>query len=114
MVSGYTSSPVATAKYTMQPPAATPTFTPPAGTYTGAQSVVLADASPGATIYYTTNGATPTTASSKYTAPLWVAKSLTIRAVAVAPGCGHSAVTSAAYTVNGSTRLLPIASRSLR
>jgi len=114
VVSGYSSSPVASAKYTIQPPATTPTFNPPAGTYTGAQSVVLADASPGATIYYTTNGATPTTASSKYTAPLWVAKSLTLRALAVAPGSGPSAVASAAYTVKASTRLLPIATGSLR
>jgi hypothetical protein len=110
IASGYSSSPVASAKYTIQPPAAAPTFIPPAGTYTTAQSVVLADASPGATIYYTTNGATPTTASSKYTGPLWVATSLTIRALAVAPGSGHSAVATAAYTVKASTRLLPIAS----
>jgi hypothetical protein len=110
VASGSSSSPVASAKYTILPPAAAPTFTPPAGAYTTAQSVVLADASPGATIYYTTNGATPTTASSKYTAPLWVATSLNLRALAVAPNSGHSAVATAAYTVKASTRLLPIAS----
>ena len=47
--------------------AATPTFSPAAGTYSGAQSVTISDATSGATIYYTTNGTTPTTSSTKYT-----------------------------------------------
>jgi hypothetical protein len=88
-------------------PADLPTFTPPAGAYAAPQMVVLADATPGATIYYTTNGATPTTASLKYTGPIWVAENLTIRALAAAPGTAHSAVATAAYTVPSSTLLLP-------
>jgi hypothetical protein len=93
-------------------PADLPTFTPPAGAYAAPQMVVLADATPGATIYYTTNGATPTTASLKYTGPIWVAENLTIRALAAAPGTAHSAVATAAYTVPSSSRLLPIATHS--
>jgi hypothetical protein len=90
-------------------PAELPTFTPPAGAYAAPQMVVLADATPGATIYYTTNGATPTTASLKYTGAIWVAENLTIRALATAPGTAHSAVATAVYTVPSSSRLLPIA-----
>ncbi|HEY1481772.1 MAG TPA: chitobiase/beta-hexosaminidase C-terminal domain-containing protein, partial [Candidatus Acidoferrum sp.] len=43
--------------------AATPTFNPPAGTYAGSRSVSINDATSGATIYYTTNGTTPTSLS---------------------------------------------------
>ncbi len=49
-----------------EPVAATPVFTPGEGTYGAAQMVTLTDATPGATIYYSNNGA-PDTTSTKYT-----------------------------------------------
>jgi uncharacterized repeat protein (TIGR03803 family) len=79
--------------------AATPWFSPPAGTYTAAQSVTLNDAAPGATIYYTTNGSTPTTSSTKYTSPIPVTSSETVEALAVASGYSNSSVASAKYTI---------------
>jgi hypothetical protein len=81
-------------------PAATPTFSVPADTYTTAQTVTLSDATVGATIYYTTDGSTPTTSSTVFALPLLVASTQTINAIAVAPGYDDSAVGSAAYTVN--------------
>jgi len=71
--------------------ATTPTFSPRSGTYSGPQSVTITDATPGATIYYTANGTTPTTGSTKYTGPVTVSASETLRAIAVANGLNNSA-----------------------
>ena len=59
---------------------ATPSFSPGAGTYNGAQSVTISSATAGATIYFTTNGSTPTTGSPIYTGPVSVAASQTLKA----------------------------------
>jgi hypothetical protein len=101
--SGYSTSAVGTAAYTINnsvPQAATPTFSPAAGTYTSAQSVAISDGTSGATIYYTTNGATPTTSSPVYSGPITVSSSETLEAIATASGNSQSAVASATYTIN--------------
>jgi hypothetical protein len=100
---GFVDSDVASAAYTINPeaiPAATPTFSPGPGTYTSAQNVTISTTTLGATIYYTTNGAAPTTGSTVYGAPVAVSASTTLRAIAVAPGFLQSAVGSAAYVIN--------------
>ncbi|MGB0065941.1 MAG: chitobiase/beta-hexosaminidase C-terminal domain-containing protein, partial [Terracidiphilus sp.] len=96
-LSGDTNSAVASAAYTITVP--TPTFSPAAGSYTGTQSVTLSDTTSGATIYYTTNGTTPTSSSTKYTAAISVSTSETIKAIAELSGATNSAVASAAYTI---------------
>ena len=79
---------------------AAPVFTPPAGTYTSAQSVAMASATPGASIRYTTNGTVPTaTSGTLYTAPVAVASSQVLQAIAYASGYANSAVTSASYVL---------------
>ena len=88
-------SAVASATYTITPTVSTPAFSPAAGTYTSAQSVTISDATSGATIYYTTNGTTPTTSSTKYTGPITVSSTETLEAIAVATGDTNSAVASA-------------------
>ena len=107
--SGYTQSAVASATYTINalPVAATPTFSLAGGTYTGTQSVSLSDTTSGALIYYTTNGTTPSTASSQFIpgTPLTISASETVEAIAVESGYTQSAVASATYTINA----LPVA-----
>jgi MBG domain (YGX type)/Chitobiase/beta-hexosaminidase C-terminal domain/Bacterial Ig-like domain (group 3)/Bacterial Ig-like domain (group 1) len=78
---------------------ATPTFTPAAATYSGTQKITLTDTTSGATIYFTLNGATPTTSSTKYTSPISVGVTETIKAIAVTLGYANSAVATAAYTI---------------
>jgi len=78
----------------------TPTFNPAAGTYTSVQSVTIACATEGATIYYTTNGNNPTTSSTQYTGPIEVAETKTIKAIAVKEGMNDSEIATAAYTIN--------------
>ena len=107
IASGYSSSAVATAAYTITlpppppPTAATPAFTPPAGAYSSALPVTISDTTPNATIYYTTNGSTPTTSSSVYSAgsPITVSSTETIEAIATASGLSTSAVGIAVYSI---------------
>ncbi len=92
--------------------AATPTFSVPAGVYTSTQSVTLACSTPSSTIHYTTNGTTPTSSSSAYSAAISVSSTETIEAICTASGYTNSPVAAAAYTINTSgTYALP-ASRS--
>ena len=102
--SGLAQSALGTATYTIETQAAPPTFSPAAGTYLNSVTVSLS-AQAGTTIYYTTNGTTPTTSSTQYTAPFVVSATTTVQAIAVASGFFNSNVASATYTINsgGST-----------
>lgn len=61
---------------------ASPIISIPTGVYTSTQSVTLT-AEPGATIYYTTDGSTPTTGSNVYSIPIPVSTSAILKAIAV-------------------------------
>jgi hypothetical protein len=89
------------------PPSATPhkttampNFSLAAGTYGSVQSVTLSDVTPGATIYYTTDGSAASSYSSTYSSPISVTSSETIEAVATAGGYVNSAPVSATYVLN--------------
>ncbi len=83
----------------MLPLAATPYFSLPGGTYSSPPTLTLTDTTPGATIYYTTNGIPPTTSSTKYTGPFTISMSETIEAAAIAPGYALSPASAKSYTV---------------
>lgn len=78
---------------------ATPTFSVAEGTYTTTQNVTITTATEGATIYYTTDGATPTTNSSVYSSAIPVSSTTTIKAIAVKAGMDNSSVATATYTI---------------
>lgn len=78
--------------------AATPVFNPGGGVYTQAVSVAITSSTAGAAIYYTTNGTTPTTSSTLYSAPVNVSATTTLKAIAVAAGMDPSYVATAVYT----------------
>ena len=80
------------------PTCATPTFTPAAGSYEGTQNVTISSTD-GATIYYTTDGSTPTTSSSVYSSAIPVSADMTIKAYAVKTDYNDSEVATAAYTI---------------
>jgi len=95
---------VVAASYTITPPTATPQFSLASGTYTSIQAVSIADATPGATIYFTTDGTTPTTASNQYTGAVGLnVGAQTLRAIALASGYSTSVGAAATYTVTPPT-----------
>ncbi len=77
----------------------TPYFSLAGGTYTTAQTVTISCATSGATIYYTTNGTTPSEASTKYNAAINISETTTLKAIAVKDGT-WSSVAEATYTIN--------------
>jgi hypothetical protein len=103
IAAGFADSAVVTAVYVIDPgatQAATPTFSPAGGTYTSAQSVTISCATSGVSIYYTTDGSDPTTASNLYTAAIPVSVTTTIKAIAAGGGHTQSAIASATYIIN--------------
>jgi glucose/arabinose dehydrogenase len=96
VIVGYGNSTVAIASYSFAQ-AATPTFSPSSGPITNGTSISIACATPGAVIYYTLDGSTPTTNSAIYTAPVTINGGTTLDAMAVAGGYLTSAVQSTFY-----------------
>jgi uncharacterized repeat protein (TIGR03803 family) len=79
------------------PPPLDPVLSLASGTYRGAQSVTIS--SSGAdTIYYTTDGTTPTSSSTLYNGPVLVAAGMTLQAIGANSG-GSSNVTSRTYAI---------------
>ncbi len=78
---------------------AAPRFNPAAGAVEAGTEVAISCATEGATIYYTLDGTTPTTASTVYSTPIVVNNALTISAIAVKDGMDNSSVATAAYTI---------------
>ena len=90
---------------------ATPSFSPGGGTYNTTQSVAIADTTPNATLYCTTDGTLPTTSSPQCSEPTVISKSMYLQAIAVASGKSASAVASAGYTIDLNAAATPTFSK---
>ncbi|MDR4999842.1 chitobiase/beta-hexosaminidase C-terminal domain-containing protein [Brevibacillus parabrevis] len=101
VLAGTTDSTVMSESYTILPPpqVATPTATPSSGAVLVGTPVTLQTTTPGATIYYTTDGNTPTTSSNVYSTPIPINSAVTIKAIAVLGGMTDSTVMSESYTI---------------
>src|SRR6202035_3116990 len=95
---GYTTSNTAAITYTIAPALPAPTFSPAPGTFTSSIAVQIADAASGATIYYTTNGTTPTASSTQYTGGVWLNASQNFTAIAIEKGYTNSPVVTGNFT----------------
>ena len=81
----------------------TPVFSPSAGTYSTDQSVEISCETTDAVIFYTTDGAVPTTQSTPYTESIQVdghGTVVTIMAIAALDGLADSEVAEATYTID--------------
>ena len=76
-----------------------PSFSPVEGAVLAGTEVTINTTTDDATIYYTTDGTTPTTESSVYSTPITINTAMTIKAIAVKEGMNNSTVSTATYTI---------------
>ena len=77
----------------------TPTFSLPSGTYREPISVAITSSTSGASIFFTVDGSTPSASSTRYTEPLTISETTTVKAIAT-KGDEKSAVATAVYTID--------------
>jgi hypothetical protein len=97
---GLNDSPVSSASYTIAGSVASVQFSPDGGSFDEPVSVTLSTDTSGAEIWYTTDGSEPAQSKgSKYSAPVQIAESATIKAVATKQSWTASSVASARYVI---------------
>ena len=83
---------------------AAPVFKPDGTTsFRGTQTVEISCATPGASIYYTTDGTTPTSSGTAYSGAISLTSTTTVKAIAVKTDMNDSAVTAATFTRRSSS-----------
>lgn len=80
--------------------AAPPILSPASGSYDTPQMIAMADATPGATIFYTLDGSVPTASSTVYTGPFLLTAAIgMVKAIASATGFSNSPVAGTSYNI---------------
>lgn len=104
--SGWDDSAVRTGTYNLV--VATPALIPPGGSYSGAQTVSVTTATPGATIHYTTDGSEPTPFAPVLAGgSVEVATSLTLKVLAVRSDFQSSPTVTESYVIDLGTAAPP-------
>ncbi|MGB7845641.1 MAG: chitobiase/beta-hexosaminidase C-terminal domain-containing protein [Candidatus Acidiferrum sp.] len=88
--------------------AAMPAIQSSGGTFSAPQTVSISDTTAGSTIYYTTHGSTPTSASAVYSGSFSLNSAATVQALATASGYSNSSVGSAAFKFRTPAATYPI------
>lgn len=97
---GWNDSPVSSAAYTITGTVAAVQFSPDGGSFDAPVSVTLSTDTSGAEIWYTTDGSEPAPSKgTKYSAPVQIAESATIKAVGTKQSWTASSVASARYVI---------------
>ena len=108
---GFASSKVITEIYSRvaPPKVAMPTANPPAGNIVDSVLLVLSTSTPGASIYYTLNGSTPDILGTalKYSGPIVLRSTATLKAVALREGSLPSDVLTAIYVFPSTSVRVP-------
>lgn len=81
------------------PTVSAPSISPLAGNFLGSVDISISSSTPGATIYYTTDGSTPTQSSAQYAGPFTLRTSATIKALATLAGMADSPLAEADLSV---------------
>lgn len=96
--SGFSNSQIAVNDYVLQ--VKTPVISPQSGTYSAVQTISMSCETPGASIYYTMDGSSPTTQSNKYQSPFTLPASATIQAIADKLGYNTSSAVTNVFLCN--------------
>jgi Chitobiase/beta-hexosaminidase C-terminal domain/Legume lectin domain len=79
--------------------AAAPVISPAGQNFHPSITVTITDSTPNAQIFYTTDGSTPSTSSTLYTAPFTISTTATVKAIATGTNILASTVSSQTYTL---------------
>lgn len=95
-----TANPSEVASATYRLTCSAPSFDISGGTYNVAKDVAITSTTTSASIYYTTDGSTPTSGSTLYTGKVHIDADMTLKAIAIKSNYTSSSVASAEYEIN--------------